>query len=175
MFLDRDGTLIEDPGYVSDPGDVRMIPGVASTLAKYREAGFALVVVTNQSGIGRGLYEWRDYDAVAKRVSMLFAGEGIDFDAVLACGHSPEITPACGWRKPAPGMIEEAAGLLDIDLSQSFLVGDKMSDLQAAVAAGLPRAVHVASGQGAAARLDVVRWRSPIAVDLVDDLSMLSP
>jgi D-glycero-D-manno-heptose 1,7-bisphosphate phosphatase len=133
------------------------------------------VVVTNQSGIGRGLYGWQDYDAVAKRLAALFSGEGIEFDAVLACGHSPETDPACGWRKPAPGMIEEAAGLLDLDLSRSLLVGDKLSDLQAAEAAGLPRAVHVASGQGAAARSQVRGWQTPIAADFIEDLSELSP
>jgi len=175
LFLDRDGTLIEDPGYVSNPADVRLIPGVARALNKFHAIGFALVVVTNQSGIGRGLYGWRDYDAVAKRVSALFSGEGVEFDAVLACGHSPETDPACGWRKPAPGMIEEAAGLLDLDLSRSLLVGDKLSDLQAAEAAGLPRAIHVASGQGAAARPEVMRWQPSMAIDLIDDLSALSP
>ncbi len=175
LFLDRDGTLIEDPGYVSNPADVRLIPGAARALNRFHVAGFALVVVTNQSGIGRGLYGWRDYDAVAKRVAALFAGEGIEFDAVLACGHSPETDPACGWRKPAPGMIEEAAGLLDLDLSRSRLAGDKLSDLQAAEAAGLPRAIHVASGQGAAARSEVRGWNSSIVVDLIEDLSELSP
>jgi len=175
LFLDRDGTLIEDPGYVSDPGDVRPIPGVAAAINRFRAAGFAVVVVTNQSGIGRGLYGWRDYEAVAIRVATLYSGEGVEFDAVLACGHSPDTDPPCDWRKPAPGMIREAAALLALDLSRSLLVGDKLSDLQAAEAAGVPRAVHVISGQGGASRPDVKRWRTPMAVDLLDDLSVLSP
>jgi D-glycero-D-manno-heptose 1,7-bisphosphate phosphatase len=175
LFLDRDGTLIEDPGYISDPDEVRPIPGVAAALGRFRAAGYALVVVTNQSGIGRGLYSWANYDAVAARIEALFATDGVVFDAVLACGHSPETNPPCGWRKPAPGMIREAAGLLSLDLSRSLLVGDKLSDLEAAVAAGLPRAVHVASGQGTAARAGLAGWQTAIPLDLVDDLSTLSP
>jgi len=175
LFLDRDGTLIEDPGYIADPDEVRPIPGVAAALGRFRAAGYALVVVTNQSGIGRRLYGWADYDAVAARIEALFAAAGVVFDAVLACGHSPETDPPCGWRKPAPGMIREATVLLSIDLSRSLLAGDKLSDLEAAAAAGLPRAIHVASGQGTAARADVAGWRAPIPVELVDDLSTLSP
>lgn len=175
LFLDRDGTLIADPGYIADPEMVRPFPGVATVLKRFRAAGHALVVVTSQSGIGRGFYGWDDYDAVARRVEELFAKEGVIFDAVVACGHSPEEGASCGWRKPAPGMILEAAALLDLDLTRSLLVGDKLSDLQAAEAAGLPRAVHVASGQGAGARAAVAAWKSKIETILIDDLSQLSP
>lgn len=175
MFLDRDGTVMEDPGYVDDPDAVVPIPGATAALGRFRAAGFALVVVTNQSGIGRGLYTWRDYHAVADRLESLVAADGIVFDAVLACGHPPQIDPPCGWRKPAPGMILEAATLLSLDLSRSLMVGDKLSDLQAAEAAGLPRAIHVATGQGAAAREAVNRWSTDMAVELMDDLSALSP
>lgn len=175
LFLDRDGTLIEDPGYLADPGDVRLIPGVAAALGRFRDAGCALVIVTNQSGIGRGLYSWQDYEAVAARVETLFAADGVVFDAVLACGHAPETEPPCDWRKPAPGMILEAVRLLDLDLSRSLLAGDKLADLEAAAAAGLQHAVHVATGQGAAARADIAGWQAPIPIDLIDDLSALSP
>lgn len=175
LFLDRDGTIIEDPGYIADPAEVRLIPGIPAALNRFRAAGFALVVVTNQSGIGRGLYSWRDYETVAARVESLVATEGIVFDAVLACGHSPERDPPCDWRKPAPGMIREAATLLSLDLPRSLLVGDKLTDLQSADAAGLPRAVHVASGQGAVARADIAAWCRTIALDFLDDLSTLTP
>ena len=90
LFLDRDGTLIEDPGYLSDPDDVRVLAGVPEALRRFRAAGHALVVVTNQSGIGRGLYGWDDYEAVAARLRDLLAAEGIVFDAEYACGHAPE-------------------------------------------------------------------------------------
>jgi D-glycero-D-manno-heptose 1,7-bisphosphate phosphatase len=173
LFLDRDGTLMEDPGYVSHPDQVRLIPGIAATLKRFRAAGYALVVVTNQSGIGRGLYSWDDYDAVAARLAELLAAEGVAFDAVLACGHAPD--EGCGWRKPAPGMIREAATMLALDLRRSLLVGDKLSDLEAAAAAGLPRAVHVASGQGARERTKVSAGKPAVAIDLVDSLAALAP
>jgi D-glycero-D-manno-heptose 1,7-bisphosphate phosphatase len=173
LFLDRDGTLMEDPGYVSHPDQVRLIPGIAATLKRFREAGYALVIVTNQSGIGRGLYTWDDYDAVAARLEELLAAEGVAFDAVLACGHAPD--EGCGWRKPAPGMIREAATLLALDLGRSLLVGDKLSDLEAAAAAGLTRAVHVASGQGARERTKVSAGKPAIELDLIDSLATLAP
>jgi D-glycero-D-manno-heptose 1,7-bisphosphate phosphatase len=164
---------MEDPGYVSDPDQVRLIPGIVATLKRFRETGYALVVVTNQSGIGRGLYSWDDYDAVAARFDELLAAEGVAFDAVLACAHAPDA--GCGWRKPAPGMILEAAALLALDLGRSLLVGDKLSDLAAAAAAGLPRAVHVASGQGARERAKVCAGKPAIAMDLIDSLATLAP
>lgn len=175
LFLDRDGTLIEDPGYNADPDRVRLFPGVAGSLKAFRAVGYALVVVTNQSGIGRGLYSWHDYDAVARRLDALLAAEGVAFDAVLACSHAPDGDTPCGWRKPAPGMIREAVSLLSLDLSRSLLVGDKLTDLRAAEAAGLPRAIHVASGQGASERPAVTAWKPGIALELLEDLSKLAP
>ena len=175
LFLDRDGTLIEDPGYNADPDRVRLFPGVAGSLRAFRAAGYALVVVTNQSGIGRGLYNWQDYDAVAERLDALLAVEGVAFDAVLACSHAPGDEAPCDWRKPAPGMIREAASLLSLELPRSLLVGDKLTDLRAAEAAGLPRAIHVASGQGASERAGVAAWKPGIRLELLEDLSKLAP
>lgn len=172
LFLDRDGTIIEDPGYIADPNDVRLIPGVSDSLRQFQAAGYALVIVTNQSGIGRGLYGWRDYNAVAERLDRLLGEEGIVFDAVLACSHAPDGGAPCDWRKPAPGMIDEAAAMLALDKSRSLLVGDKLSDILAAEAAGLPRAIHVASGQGA--RAEIATRQFSIAVDYLDDLSELT-
>ena len=101
LFLDRDGTLIEDPGYISDPDDVAADRrGVPDALRRFRDAGYALVVVTNQSGIGRGLYGWDDYEAVAARLGDLLAAEGIVLDAAFACGHAPEaVPPAAGGSR----------------------------------------------------------------------------
>src|ERR1700694_1240937 len=100
LFVARDGAVIEDPGYIADPDKVRLIPGAVAALRRFREAGYALILITNQSGIGRGLYSWADYEAVAARFRDLLAAEGIGFDAELACAHPPEA--ACDWRKPAP-------------------------------------------------------------------------
>ena len=173
LFLDRDGTLIEDPGYISDPDDVRLLAGVPETLRRFRAAGYALVIVTNQSGIGRGLYGWDDYDAVAARLRDLLAPEGIVFDAEYACGHAPEV--GCGWRKPAPGMILAAAEALGLDLGRSLLAGDKRLDIDAAAAAGLPRAAHVTTGQGRKEREKLTGARFPLDLDFIDDLSGLAP
>jgi D-glycero-D-manno-heptose 1,7-bisphosphate phosphatase len=173
LFLDRDGTLIADPGYVCRAADVRLFDGVPAALARFRDAGYALIVVTNQSGIGRGLYGWADYDAVAARLESLLAESGVVFDAVVACGHSPEEGDRCGWRKPAAGMIRTAAEILGVDLDRSLMVGDKLIDMQAAETAGLKRAVHVATGQGDRAAL--AAWHAKIAVERIESLAALSP
>jgi len=173
LFVDRDGTVIEDPGYIDDPDKVRLIPGAAATLRRFHDAGFALILVTNQSGIGRGLYGWADYEAVAARLRALLAAEGVAFDAELACAHSPDA--GCAWRKPAPGMILEAAARLSLDLRHSVLAGDKLSDLEAGAAAGIPRLVHVGTGNGAKERGRVAAWHGPVAVTTLADLSLLSP
>jgi D-glycero-D-manno-heptose 1,7-bisphosphate phosphatase len=173
IFLDRDGTLIEDPGYVCRAEDVHLFDGVPAALARFRDAGYALIVVTNQSGIGRGLYGWADYEAVAARLDALLAEQGIVFDAVVACGHSPEEGDRCGWRKPAAGMIRAAAEILAIDIDRSLMVGDKLIDMQAAETAGLKRAVHVATGQGDRAAL--AAWQTKIAVEQIESLALLSP
>ena len=175
LFLDRDGTLIDDPGYIADPGKVRLIPTAVAAMHRFRDAGYALVLVTNQSGIGRGLYRWADYDAVAARLAALLAGAGLAVDAEVACGHSPEEGAFCGWRKPAPGMILAAARALDLDLGGSVLAGDKLADVEAAAAAGIPRAVHVLTGHGAAGRAAVVAARPKLDLVLADDLSGLAP
>ena len=175
LFVDRDGTVIEDPGYIADPDKVSLIPGATTTLRRFRDAGHALILVTNQSGIGRGLYRWSDYEAVAARFRDLLAAEGIEFDAELACAHTPEEGALCGWRKPGPGMIREAADRLALDLRRSVVAGDKLSDLEAGAAAGVRRLVHVASGQGGAERAKVLAWQGPIAVTVLPDLSLLSP
>jgi D-glycero-D-manno-heptose 1,7-bisphosphate phosphatase len=173
LFVDRDGTVIEDPGYIDDPDKVRLIPGAAAALRRFRDAGFALILVTNQSGIGRGLYDWRDYEAVAARLRAILAEDDVAFDVELACAHSPDAR--CDWRKPAPGMIIEAARRFDLDLGRSVIAGDKLTDLEAGAAAGIPRLVHVATGHGAAERQRVGRWHGPVAVTTLADLSLLSP
>jgi D-glycero-D-manno-heptose 1,7-bisphosphate phosphatase len=175
LFVDRDGTVIEDPGYIADPAKVTLIPGAAAALGRFRDAGYALVLVTNQSGIGRGLYRWSDYDAVAARLGEMLAKEGLFFDAELACAHSPEEGALCGWRKPAPGMIHEAVRRLELDLSRSVMAGDKLADVVAGAAAGIPCLVHVESGHGSAERARVLAWQGPVAVTVLPDLSLLSP
>ncbi|MCP4385892.1 MAG: HAD family hydrolase [Hyphomicrobiales bacterium] len=175
LFLDRDGTLVDDPGYMSDPDQIVVLPGALPALHRFRSAGFALVLVTNQSGIGRGFFGWDDYDKVAARLRQHLAEQELDFDAECACGHAPDTGATCGWRKPSPGMLEEAARRLDLDLSASVMVGDKASDVWAADAAGVDRAVHVLTGAGSRERVDHSDWQLSVSLDMIDDLSALLP
>jgi D-glycero-D-manno-heptose 1,7-bisphosphate phosphatase len=134
VFVDRDGTVIEDVGYPSDPDQVRLLDGAADALAQLRAAGFRLVVVSNQSGIGRGLIAPEDAERVHERFVAELAAGGVALDAVRYCPHAPE--DGCDCRKPAPGLIVAAAAELGIDLSRSFVVGDRESDVEAGRAAG---------------------------------------
>lgn len=134
IFLDRDGTLIKDANYPSDPDRVMPIPGAIETLRQFQAMGFALVVVSNQSGVGRGLITEAQAAAVDAQFRDVFRRAGIAFDAVYYCPHSPEA--GCNCRKPLPGLLYRAAEDLDVSLADSFLIGDKVEDGQAAQAAG---------------------------------------
>lgn len=134
VFLDRDGTVIHDLDYPRDPDQVRLVPGAAAALARLRDAGFALVLVSNQSGVGRGLITPREAELVHERVVALLAERDVRLDGAYYCPHAPDA--GCGCRKPAPGMILEAAERLGIDVSGSYVVGDKPSDVRAGQRAG---------------------------------------
>jgi D-glycero-D-manno-heptose 1,7-bisphosphate phosphatase len=129
VFLDRDGTLIEDGIYLSDPERVVLLPGTAAALSDLRDAGFMLVVVTNQSGIARGLFSEDDYHAVAQRLDDVLAEAGSPADATMYCPHHPDFGPACECRKPATGMNRQAAAELGLDLADSYYVGDRVRDV----------------------------------------------
>jgi D-glycero-D-manno-heptose 1,7-bisphosphate phosphatase len=152
VFLDRDGTLVEEVPYLHDPARVVLLGGVEA-LARLAAAGYALVVVTNQAGVARGLYDEAAVDAVHRRLAELLAGAGVRLDAVLHCPHHPEGTVPgyarrCRCRKPGPGMLEAAAGRLGLDLAASFLIGNHPTDVGAAVAAGVTP-LYVTTGQAA--------------------------
>lgn len=132
VFLDRDGTIVEDPGYLGDPARVRLIPGAADAIARLNRAGRMVVLVTNQSGIGRGLYGEDDFLAVQRRIEELLALEGAKLDAVYHCPHSPDAAPACECRKPAPGLFLRAAEEHGIDIARSIFVGDRARDIEPA-------------------------------------------
>lgn len=134
VFLDRDGTLIEDTGYPTDPDQVRLLPGVRDALAELSCLGFALVVVSNQSGIGRGLILPAQAQAVHERFIKELAAGGVTLDAALYCPHAPE--EGCPCRKPLPQMLLQAAGRLGIQLARSVMVGDRASDVEAGRRAG---------------------------------------
>lgn len=155
VFLDRDGTLIEESGYLDRLDRLTLYPFATDSVRLLNRAGLAAVVVSNQSGIGRGLLtEGFVHEAHAHLVAVLAAG-GARLDGFYYCPHHPEaLLPqyrsACDCRKPLPGMLRQAAAALDIDLSRSFLVGDRWGDMAAAHAAGA-RGVLVRTGYGAVA------------------------
>jgi D-glycero-D-manno-heptose 1,7-bisphosphate phosphatase len=147
-FLDRDGVINRDHGYVYRIEDFEFLPGVIDALARLAQRGYLLVVVTNQSGIGRGLYTEQDFLTLSEQVAQRLASAGVAFAAVRHCPHHPEALLSqwrrvCDCRKPAPGMILAAAAELDLDLAESILVGDKASDIAAGRAAGIGRCFRV--------------------------------
>ena len=147
VFLDRDGTLIEDVGYPSRPEQVRLLPGAAESLRTLHTSGLALVLVSNQSGVGRGYFDQTDAEAVHERFVELLADAGASLDAAYYCFHAPDEDCAC--RKPAPGMILDAAADLDLELGRSFVVGNSHADVEAGRAAGC-RTIAFASVDAAA-------------------------
>lgn len=144
VFLDRDGTLIEDTGYVADPREVRVYPRTAEALVSLKQRGFATVIVTNQSGLARGYFTEADYHAVHARLIELL-GPGL-IDATYFCADHPE--RASERRKPGPGMLLEAARDLGLDLTRSWMVGDREGDLEAGRRAGC-QSILVQTGLGA--------------------------
>jgi histidinol-phosphate phosphatase family protein len=145
LLLDRDGVINEEREYLHDPKDLIVIAGVAQAIAAINRRRIPVAVVTNQAGIGRGMYGVEDYLAVNLAIDAFLAGAGAHIDAWYFCPHHPDAECAC--RKPRPGMVLTAAKDLSLDLARSILVGDKASDLEAARAAGC-RAVLVRTGYG---------------------------
>lgn len=169
LFLDRDGVIIADENYLADPDKVRLLPGVAPALRRARDAGFLLVGVSNQSGIGRGFFKEEDFQRVMLRLEELLAAQAVVFDSFHYCPHSP--AEGCNCRKPLPGMLEEARALLPIDLSRSWMVGDKSSDVAFGRDANLGAAL-VRTGYGPAEEAKVAaRWGKDPRVLVADDLA----
>ena len=134
VFLDRDGTVIRDAGYPRDPGEVSVLPGAAEALAELARNGFKLVVVSNQSGIGRGLVTPEEAEAVHDRFVAVLAAQGVRLDGAYYCPHAPD--EGCACRKPSPELFRRAAEDLGLELARSVMVGDKPSDVEAGRRAG---------------------------------------
>ena len=134
VFLDRDGTINDDPGYLNSPEDLTILPRAAAGLKLLNEAGYPLFVVTNQSGIGRGYFTHKDLTAVNRKLVEELAGEGVSFTEIVWCPHHPE--EHCSCRKPSPGMIFDLTRRHGLDLSRSYFIGDKISDILAGKRAG---------------------------------------
>lgn len=134
IFLDRDGTLIHDIGYISDWRQVNLLSGVGEALWQIQQDGYLLVVISNQSGIGRGIITAGEAQRVHERTVELLGDCGVRLDGVYYCPHVPDDHCAC--RKPAPGLLLQSARELKIDLARSIMIGDKSSDVQTGKAAG---------------------------------------
>jgi D-glycero-D-manno-heptose 1,7-bisphosphate phosphatase len=147
VFLDRDGTIVEDPGFLHEPGKVKLLPGAAHAIKRLNEHGLLVVIVTNQSGIGRGRYTLADYTAVERRLGELLTAHGARIDATYFCPHHPLITGPCDCRKPGTKLYLEAQQALDIDFSRSWWVGDRLADVQPARKLG-GHGILVATGEG---------------------------
>ena len=171
VFLDRDGTLVEERDYLDDPDDVELVPGAAEAIRRLRANGFLIVVVTNQSGIARGLYREEDYLAVRERLQELLERAGAGLDATYHCPHHPDFTGPCDCRKPGPGMYRRAVRDLGIDLERSWFVGDKTTDVEPARSLG-GTGVLVLTGYGPESKENVapdvrVVKDLPAAADLI--------
>lgn len=136
LFIDRDGTLIADAHYLADASRVQLLPAAAHAVAHANRANVPVVIVTNQSGIARGLITVAQYEAVRDRTVALLAAAGADVLATYHCPHLPEVNGACRCRKPGLGMYEQAAREHGLSLAQSGYIGDRWRDAQPAIATG---------------------------------------
>jgi D-glycero-D-manno-heptose 1,7-bisphosphate phosphatase len=182
VFFDRDGTLNEDTGYPADFRQVHIYPEAFEAVRRLGRAGFATVVVTHQSGVGRGYFDAADLDVLHARFRQEFARRGAPLDAIYSCPHGPETPPGCPCAKPLPGLGLRAAADLGLDLAAAFMVGDKVDDVlfglnigavpvlvltgygrvaRAALAARGIRPAHTAAGILAAAAWILERGRGP--------------
>ncbi len=164
VFLDRDGTINEEVGFLGEEDRVKLLPGVGESIRKINLRGLLVVVVTNQSGVGRGYFTLEDLERVNRKVEELLAYKGAWIDAFYFCPHRPE--EGCTCRKPQPGLYQKATQDLQIDLGSSYNVGDSIRDLEAGRKAGIPKNYLVLTGKGKQSlkELDKLPWREEIEV-----------
>lgn len=172
VFLDRDGTIIEDTGFVHQAEAVRLLPGAAHAIRRLNEAGWPVVIVSNQSGIARGRYAEADYHRVQRRLVELLAPDRARIDADFFCPHHPEFTGPCDCRKPGTKLFGEAAAQLGIDLHDSWFVGDRPSDVEPARRLG-GRGLLVLTGQGAAHEAQAAALGVPAVTDLAQAVDVI--
>lgn len=173
LFLDRDGVVNVDHGYVYQSDKFEFINGVFNTCKTFYDAGYKIIVVTNQSGIGRGYYTESDFLALTQWMKTQFNNHNIEITDVYFCPHHPkkalpEYLKQCDCRKPAPGMLLQGIKEHNIDPKQSIMVGDKLSDMQAAQKAGITTRVLVRSGQSFD---ESAKQHADLVIDSIDDLT----
>jgi UDP-glucose 4-epimerase len=153
VFLDRDGTLNEDPGYLSHPDQLKLLPGVPEAVAALKRAGYLPVVISNQSGVNRGLIMPEDLPRIHDRLNSLLRSEGAVVQEFYLCFHKPE--EGCDCRKPQPGLILAASKELGLDLAKSYMIGDKISDVEVGINAGLRGSLLLRTGEGRKAEAEL--------------------
>ena len=147
VFLDRDGTIVEDTGFLHEPGKVKLLPGAAGAIKRLNDHGYLVVIVTNQSGIARGLYTVADYSAVQRRLVEILESHGARIDGAYYCPHHPLFTGPCDCRKPGIRLYQDAQQALDVDFSSSWWIGDRLADVEPARKLG-GHGILVATGEG---------------------------
>ena len=183
LFLDRDGVIVEDIRYLGRAEDVRIYAGAGEAIARCNRLGIPVVMVSNQSGIARGLYDWSGFHAVQAAMAHALAEAGARLDAVFACAHHADGNAPLNivdhpWRKPNPGMIIAAAERMKLDLAHSWIAGDRASDMAAGKAAGLAGGILISQRaddveRAAAMQLRSGEFRVDVAFSLADAVTAL--
>ena len=165
VFLDRDGTIVEDPGFLHEPDKVRLLAGAGEAICRLNQAGWLVITVSNQSGIARGLYDAAAYGAVQRRLVELLATHSARLDGAYFCPHHPDFTGACECRKPGLRLFREAAAALGLELARCVWVGDRRSDVEPARRLR-GRALLVETGSGGAHAGKARALGVPVVADL---------
>ena len=163
VFLDRDGVINKEVGYLHKIIDFRFIDGVFNACEHFQSLGYKLVIVTNQSGIGRGYYQEEDFYKLTQWMLLEFHNQGIGILDVFHCPHNPELF--CKCRKPQPGMLIDARDKYNINMSESWMIGDKESDVHAANSAGISNTILVKSGH----KVDEINTKSKLVLDSISE------
>ncbi len=165
VFFDRDGTINEESGYLSNPDDLSLIKGAAEAVKRLNSIGIKVIVISNQSGVGRGFFSEEDLARVNKRLTDLLLSRGARIDAIYYCPHHPEDN--CECRKPKPGLLKKAALEHSIDLIRSYVVGDKKTDVELAGNAG-SKGILVKTGFGSDQLKTMTSPPAFVAEDILD-------
>ena len=171
LFFDRDGVIIKDKHYISKPQDVEISEGIKKLLNISKNSGWLNIVITNQSGISKGFFNWKDYEKVTNEIFLKINDLSL-IDGIYANGEAPnKETQIDSWRKPNPNMILKAAEDFNIDIDNSIIIGDRLSDLEAGKRAGIKKFVHVLTGHGYKERDEIIKKFNYYNLTLLNDLT----